>query len=121
GKPAGQRAAAGAAAHDHEIECIRHACPPLGYFCGGDSAFAPFLARAVPRLIFAAKTRGLAVTKSSKPGLLPFPKQVGVDTYPSHPLAMPGLPSQEAFGTVRLAPRRWPVSFPVRLFERRAR
>src|SRR5204863_9666311 len=39
---------------------------------------------------FAAKTRGLAVTKSSKPGLLPFPKQVGVDTYPSHPLAMPG-------------------------------
>src|SRR5436190_664235 len=94
---------------------------PPGLFCGGDSAFAPFLARAVPHLHICSQNRDLAVTKTSKPGLLPFPKQVGVDTYAPHPLAMPGLPSQEAFGTVRLAPRRWPVSFPVRLFERRAR
>jgi hypothetical protein len=53
-----------------------------------------------------------AVIKSAKAGPCPFPKQGEVDTYPSHPMALPGLPSQEASRRDRSAPnRRWPVHF----------
>jgi hypothetical protein len=45
-----------------------------------NSAFADVLARAVPHPPFRAKTGDFAVTKSSKAGLLPFPKRVRVDT-----------------------------------------
>jgi hypothetical protein len=47
------------------------------YFCAGDSAFAPFLARAVPDLYFLAKTRDLAVTKTSKGGPFALSKAGG--------------------------------------------
>ena len=53
-----------------------------------------------------------AVIKSAKAGPCPFPKQGEVDTYPSHPMALPGLPSQEASRRDRSAPNmRWPVHF----------
>ena len=61
-QPPRHRAAARAAAHHHEVECIRHAHPPV--FCSGrparprfggqNSAFAAFMARAVPRGGFGA-------------------------------------------------------------------
>jgi hypothetical protein len=70
---------------------------------------------------FGPKTRDLAVTKSSKAVPFPFPKRACVDTYAPHPLALPGLPSQEArwngsIGSQALAGF---VSDPV--FRRRAR
>jgi hypothetical protein len=40
-----------------------------------------------PYAIFGCKTRALPVTKTSKTGLWAFPKQAGVDTYASHPMA----------------------------------
>jgi hypothetical protein len=84
-----------------------------------NSAFAAFMARAVPRGVLGALTRAFCPRfcchKILKSGSCPFPKQGDVDTYPSHPTAMPGLPSQEASGRDRSAPyTRWPGSFRVR-------
>ena len=45
------------------------------------------------------------VTKTSKTSPWPFPKRACVDTYPSHPGALPGLPSQEASGRDRSTPK----------------
>jgi hypothetical protein len=45
------------------------------------------------------------VTKTSKTAPWAFPKQACVDTYPSHPGALPGLPSQEASGRDRSTPQ----------------
>jgi hypothetical protein len=47
----------------------------------------------------------LDVTKTSKTAPWAFPKQRCVDTYRSHPGALPGLPSQEASGRDRSAPK----------------
>jgi hypothetical protein len=80
GKPAGDRAAAGATAHHHKIECIRHAHPPKFFvvsfsrhceersdeaihtlLCGPMDCFAePVIGRRV------APTRWLAMTDKSK-------------------------------------------------------
>ena len=92
---------------------------------GQNSAFAAFMARVVPWGGFGALTHAFclvfAVIKSSKAGHCPFPKQGDVDTYPSHPMALPGLPSQEASGRDRSAPnKRWPNSLRVRFFGRLA-
>jgi len=51
---------------------------------------------------FRGKTGILPVTKTSKPALLPFPKVASVDTYAPHPMALPGLPSQEATGNASI-------------------
>jgi hypothetical protein len=62
--------------------------------------------------VLALQAPVFAVIKSAKAGPCPFPKQGDVDTYPSHPMALPGLPSQEASGRDRSAPNtRWPVHF----------
>src|SRR5712675_98015 len=67
----------------------------------GGSAFVRFLARPVPRRHFQRKSAFSPPQKAQNRTLWAFPKQACVDTYASHPLATPGLPSQEAFGTVR--------------------
>jgi hypothetical protein len=86
--------------------------PQRPRFGGQNSTFASFMAGAVPRGGFGAPSPRLAVIKSAKAGPCPFPKQGDVDTYPSHPMALPGLPSQEASGRDRSAPNtRWPVHF----------
>ena len=91
GKPARDRAAAGAAAHHHKIECVRHAHPPSlsrpahGPGCWSQGwAFAQVLARAPDRRFWRDMSI-LAVIKSSKVGLQPFPKRTRVGTYPPRP------------------------------------
>ena len=64
--------------------------------------FGRLMARPVPRGRFVTD---LGVTKTSKTGPWAFPKQRCVDTYRSHPRALPGLPSQEASGRDRSAPK----------------
>ena len=120
-QPSRHRAAARAAAHHHEIECIRHAHPPEFFVLAGPHghALGPKLRfcgvygkSGSTRRFCLAQTRVFAVIKSSKAEPFPFPKQGDVDTYPSHPMALPGLPSQEASGRDRSAPNtRWPVHF----------
>jgi hypothetical protein len=103
----------------HGITDTRIASPPAllagpqrTRFGGQNSAFAAFMAGAVPSGGFGAPSPRLALIKSAKAGSCPFPKQGDVDTYPSHPMALPGLPSQEASGRDRSAPNtRWPVHF----------
>ena len=92
---------------------------------GQNSAFAAFMARVVPSGVFGASASAFCLRfcchKILKSGYCPFPKQGDVDTYPSHPMALPGLPSQEASGRDRSAPnKRWPNSFRVRFFGRLA-
>src|SRR6185503_15799923 len=91
-------------------------------FCSG-GLFGRALGRKTPllqrfwqerfqRAVLALQPLVFAVIKSAKGGSCPFPKQGDVDTYPSHPMALPGLPSQEASGRDRSAPNtRWPVHF----------
>ena len=87
-----------------------------------NSAFAAFMARAVPFPGFGRQTGYFGVTKTSKTRPWAFPKRGRVDTYPSHPRALPGLPSQEASGRDRSAPiKRWPISFRVRFSKAKQR
>src|ERR1700722_12321925 len=53
---------------------------------------------------FGAKLRNLAVIKTGKGGLWPFPKQVRVGTYPSHPGALPGVALSGSLRTGLIAP-----------------
>src|SRR6185503_20235603 len=74
-----------------------------------NSAFTAFMARVVPWGVFGASASAFCLVfcrhKILKSGYCPFPKQGDVDTYPSHPGALPGLPSQEASGRDRSAPK----------------
>ena len=91
--------------------CLRFKTPLLRGFWQGR----------FPLVVFGAKQRFSAPQKPRNRTFWAFPNQACVDTYAPHPLAMPGSPSQEAFGTVRSAPWRWPGSFPARLWKARKR
>ena len=75
-----------------------------------NSPFAGFMARPVPSGGFAVLS---ASQKPQKREHWAFPKQVHVDTYPSHPMALPGLPSQEVSGRDDRRPKRWPLSLRI--------
>src|SRR6266404_4968805 len=68
-------------------------------------AFALVLARAPPSAHLGPGQRVSTVIKPRKDRSWAFPKQSCVDTYRSHPRALPGLPSQEASGRDRSAPQ----------------
>jgi hypothetical protein len=88
-------------------------------WCGGDGCtrgperrlgekiplFCCFRRGVVPASRFCPSSARLTVIKSAKAGLCLFPKRGCVDTYPSHPTASPGSPSQEAFTRDRSAPK----------------
>ena len=93
--PTGQRGVAQAA--DHVLRAVQ---PRFG---GQNSAFAAFVARAVPGGGFAPQTPAFAVIKSAKEEPFPFPKRGDVDTYRSRPTASARSPSQEASGQDRSA------------------
>jgi hypothetical protein len=86
----------------------------MARFGAQNSAFAAFMARAVPCDDFVGL---LASQKPQKRELWAFPKQVHVDTYPSHPMALPGLPSQEASGRDDRRLKRWPLSLRISFSE----
>jgi len=71
-------------------------------FCGKPPLLRSIWQVRFPKAIFRVKTGILPVTKSSKGALLPFPKVASVGTYAPHPLALPGLPSQEATGNASI-------------------
>ena len=86
-----------AQAADHVLRAVQ---PRFG---GQNSAFAAFVARAVPGGGFAPQTPAFAVIKSAKEEPFPFPKRGDVDTYRSRPTASARSPSQEASGQDRSA------------------
>ena len=86
GEPARDRAASGATAHHHKVECIRHAFPPPSWPQGW--AFAELLARPLSPGAWLGKYRVSTVIKPRKDRSRPFPKRIGVGTYRSHPGAL---------------------------------
>ena len=85
------------------------------------SAFARFLARAVPSSSILAQKPRFGRHKILKNAPLAFPKQACVDTYASHPMASARVAFSGSLRTGSIgADQRWPASFRLRLFERRA-
>ena len=123
-QPSRHRAAAGAAAHHHEIECIRHAYPPgfsvlaglRGRALGAKLRFCGVYGKSGSmRPVLPAQTLDFAVTKTSKARLCPFPKQGDVDTYRLAPDGFARVAFSGSLWTGSIgAIRRWPGSFRLR-------